>query len=551
MQQPVAPQSPPPSAPPPAHPAAAPPPSAPPHLGPPPPNTQPPPGMMRTAPPPPFTVLAPLPIGPLMATPFQRRWPLRTIAASPLALLIVLGVTLIGMLTIPLDRPGLGWLLTAVAASGGLVLVGAKDARTPKASLAWGAATVALLAVGTIRASGWLFVLCVLAAAGCATLSVAGAQSFTGLLIAQWSHVAAVFRALPWAKRGLARAKLGGNGGTVLRLAVSVGLGLVLLIIFAALFASADPAFDRVINAAIPKLDGGTIARWIFLAIFVGGSLLGAVFLLANPSTLGEITAKSAKSVRRLEWAVPVGAVLIAFGAFVAVQVTVLFGDRDYVMRTVGLTFAQYARKGFWQLLVVTLLTLVVMAVAVRVAPRAGRGDRILLRVLLGALATGALVVVTSALWRMSVYEEAYGFTRLRVFVSAFEIWLGALFVLMLIAGVRLRAKWLAQAVVAAWVLTLIGLAVLNPDRFIAEQNINRYHRGAHLDVPYLSTLSSDAAPALDRLTGSMRTCALSGIANESRTEPDDWRSYNVARTTAAPIVDNLDAPGVDCYVRY
>jgi hypothetical protein len=275
------------------------------------------------------------------------------------------------------------------------------------------------------------------------------------------------------------------------------------------------------------------------------------VFLLANPSTLGEITAKSAKSVRRLEWAVPVGAVLIAFGAFVAVQVTVLFGDRDYVMRTVGLTFAQYARKGFWQLLVVTLLTLVVMAVAVRVAPRAGRGDRILLRVLLGALATGALVVVTSALWRMSVYEEAYGFTRLRVFVSAFEIWLGALFVLMLIAGVRLRAKWLAQAVVAAWVLTLIGLAVLNPDRFIAEQNINRYHRGAHLDVPYLSTLSSDAAPALDRLTGSMRTCALSGIANELRTEPDDWRSYNVARTTAAPIVDNLDAPGVDCYVRY
>jgi hypothetical protein len=505
--------------------------------------------MMKAAPPPPpFSVLTPVPIGPLMPTPFQRRWPMRTLAASPIALLVVLEVTLVGMLTIPLGRPGLGWLLTAVAAAGGLVLVGAKDARTPKTSLAWGAATVALLAVGTIRASGWLFVLCVLAAAGCAALSLAGAQTFTGLLLAQWSHVAAVFRALPWAKRGLARAKLGGNGGTILRLAVSVGLGLVLLIIFAALFASADPAFDRVLNAAMPTLSGGTIARWIFLAIFIGGSMLGAVFLLANPSTLGEITAKSAKSVRRLEWAVPVGAVLIAFGAFVAVQVTVLFGDRDYVMRTVGLTFAQYARKGFWQLLVVTLLTLVVMAVAVRVAPRAGRGDRILLRVLLGALATGALVVVTSALWRMSVYEEAYGFTRLRVFVSAFEIWLGALFVLMLIAGVRLRAKWLAPAVVAAWVLTLIGLAVLNPDRFIAEQNIARYHRGAHLDVHYLSTLSSDAAPALDRLTGPMRTCALSGIARELRDEPDDWRSYNVARTTAAPIVDNLDAPGPACY---
>jgi Domain of unknown function (DUF4173) len=501
--------------------------------------------------PPPLSVLNPVPIGPLPPTAFQRHWPLRSVAASPAALLIVFGVTLVGVLTIPLDRPGLGWLLTAAAAAGGLVLVGARDARTPKASIAWGAAVVALLGVGTIRASGWLFILCVLAAAGCAALSVAGAQTFTGLPLAFWSHLAAVFRALPWARRGLARVKLGNNGGTILRLAVSAGLGVLLLVIFGALFASADPAFDRIINAAIPKIDEGTVIRSIFLAAFVGGSLLGAVFLLANPSTLGDVEARPIRSVRRLEWAVPVGAVLIAFAAFVAVQVTVFFGDRDYVMRTVGLTFAQYARKGFWQLLVVTMLTLVVMAVAGRVAPRAGRGDRILLRVLLGALAAGALVVVASALWRMSVYEEAYGFTRLRVFVSAFEIWLGALFVLVLVAGVRLRAKWLAPAVVAAWVLTLIGLAALNPDRFIAEQNIARFHHGANLDVAYLSTLSSDAAPALDRLDGPMRTCALAGIASQLRDEPDDWRSYNVARTTAAPIVDHLDAPGTSCSVRY
>jgi hypothetical protein len=279
--------------------------------------------------------------------------------------------------------------------------------------------------------------------------------------------------------------------------------------------------------------------------------MLGAVFLLVNPSTLGEIGAGAPKPVRRLEWAVPVGAVLIAFVAFVAVQVTVLFGDRDYVMRTVGLTFAQYARRGFWQLLVITMLTLVVIAVAVRKAPRATRGDRILLRVLLGALATGALTVVASALWRMSVYEQAYGYTRLRVFVTAFEIWLGALFVLVLIAGFRLRATWLAQAVIATWVLTLIGLAVLNPDRFIAEQNIARYHRSGTLDVRYLSTLSADAAPTLDRLTGPMRTCALSEIARNLRDNPDDWRSYNVARTTAAPIVADLDAPPLACYDRF
>jgi hypothetical protein len=499
---------------------------------------------------PPPAVLAARPFGPLPPTSFQRRWPLRTIAASPGALLVVIAAALIAALTIPLDRPGLGWLITACASAGGLVIVGAKDARAPKASVAWGAAVLVLLGVGTIRASGWLFALCVLAAVGCAALSAAGARTFTGIPIAVWSLVAAVFRALPWARRGAARAKLG-DDGTALRLAASVGLGLVLLIVFGALFASADPAFERVISAASPDFKASSVVRSIFLFFLFGSGLLGAVFLLANPSTLGEIGAKAPKTVRRLEWAVPVGAVLVAFGAFVAVQLAVLFGDRDYVMRTVGLTFAQYARRGFWQLLVVTLLTLVVIAVAARKAPRVDLGDRIVLRVLLGALAVGALVVVASALWRMSVYEQAYGFTRLRVFVSAFEIWLGALFVLVLVAGVKLRAAWLAQAVVATWVLTLIGLAVLNPDRFIADQNVARYHRTGSLDAWYLSTLSSDAAPTLDKLQGSTRTCALSGIAADLRDEPDDWRSYNVSRTTAAPIVADLDAPGPDCYRRY
>src|SRR5262249_44634305 len=148
---------------------------------------------------------------------------------------------------------------------------------------------------------------------------------------------------------------------------------------------------------------------------------------------------------------------------FVGVQLTVLYGDRDYVMRTVGLTFAEYARRGFWQLLVITLLTLAVMAVTIRTAPREARADRLLLRALLGTLAVCSLVVVGSALWRMGVYEQAYGFTRLRVFVFTFELWLGGLFVLVILAGLARHARWLPRTAVALWVAILLGLAVLNP----------------------------------------------------------------------------------------
>jgi hypothetical protein len=220
------------------------------------------------------------------------------------------------------------------------------------------------------------------------------------------------------------------------------------------------------------------------------------------------------------------------------------------VLNTVNLTFADYARGGFWQLLVVTLLTLLVIAIAVRKAPRVTAADRLAVRLLLGALVVGALTVVASALWRMMVYEQAYGFTRLRVFVSAFELWLGVVFLLVLIAGIRLGGSWLPQLVVGTWVLTLLGLVLLNPDRFIAAQNVDRYEQTNKLDLLYLRSLSPDAAPELDRLPDKYRACALRGIKQQLANEPDDWRGFNVARHRAERIVRDV-RPDSSCAIAY
>ncbi len=75
---------------------------------------------------------------------------------------------------------------------------------------------------------------------------------------------------------------------------------------------------------------------------------------------------------------------VLLFGGFVAVQATVLFGGARHVLETAGLTSAEYARQGFWQLLAVTVLTLLVIGVVVRFARRESVVDRTWLRVLLG-----------------------------------------------------------------------------------------------------------------------------------------------------------------------
>jgi hypothetical protein len=79
--------------------------------------------------------------------------------------------------------------------------------------------------------------------------------------------------------------------------------------------------------------------------------------------------------VRRLEWVLPLALLDALVAAFVLVQLTVLFGGSRHVLRRAGPTYAEYARSGFWQLLAVSALTLLVIAGAMRWAPRRTRAD--------------------------------------------------------------------------------------------------------------------------------------------------------------------------------
>src|SRR5690606_15348521 len=128
--------------------------------------------------------------------------------------------------------------------------------------------------------------------------------------------------------------------------------------------------------------------------------------------------------------------------------------------------------------------------------------------------------------------------TRLRVLVSAVEVWLGVVLVLLLVAGISLRrpARWLPGAVVAAGVAILIGLAALNPDRFIADRNIDRLEAGGSIDYEYLADLSADAVPALMRLPEPLRSCALHDIARDLE-RPDEWREWNLGRSRARDLL--------------
>ncbi|HEX5204710.1 MAG TPA: DUF4173 domain-containing protein [Actinoplanes sp.] len=491
--------------------------------------------------------------------PWARYWPDAGRPAGAVTVVAIVAAAAVAALSLPLDRAGAGWPITALAATAALIVARAVPVRPlPGAPAplvvrppvragwdryAWGAATVALLAVGAVRSAGWLFLLCLATATLTGALALTGGHSLRGIAVGYTMPVVAAFRSVPWLRQGATRLRRPSGTGANVRVATTIAVSIALLAVFGALFASADAAFADALSRLTPSIGVPTTVRWIFVFGVALLTLGGAAFLRAGPPDLSPLDATEGRKVNRFEWAVPLGLLVLLFACFVAVQLTVLFGGNRHVLRTEGLTYAAYARGGFWQLAFVTGLTLVVLAGTVRWAPRATPADRLLIRVILGALAALTLVIVGSALFRMNLYDDTYGLTRLRLLVACCEGWFGLVLLLVLAAGVRMRALWLPRVAIAAGVLALLGLAAANPDRLIAEHNIKQSRT---VDLAYLGTLSPDAAPGLDGLDPARRACVLGRMSIPLRLHPDDWRGWNLGRERAREII--AESPRGNCY---
>jgi hypothetical protein len=410
------------------------------------------------------------------------------------------------------------WAILAIATLAALALIGrpvglgltalliSVYAATRRRGVAWWILAVALAAVATLRAAAWVVWPAVVASVAVASLAASAGTSWRPVLL------------------GLGRVFAMPQGSLIVLGAVprqdrpawrAAGIAILLLAIFVPLFTTADAAFAHLLDAIVPQESADRpIAR---AALWLGVVALGGALLQAGTAAPLRDARPARYTLARVEWTVPLTLLTILFAAFVALQLTALYGGNDYVLKTSGLTYAEYARRGFVQLIVVAALTLGVIAAAARWAEDDKR-----LKALLGALCALTLVVLASAYTRLHLYEDAYGFTRARLAADAVIVWLAALFVLVPAAGVIRRTQWLPRGVVALSATGILAFAISNPDGRIATHNIDRYERTGRIDTSVLRGLSVDAAPALRRL------------GPVACVPPDGIVSFNVGRARAA-----------------
>jgi hypothetical protein len=420
------------------------------------------------------------------STPSTRRFAAAALCAGALA-----------ALALPGNRVGLGMLLVAALMLAAVALSGVLPrSEYSDVSLVLAAA---LAAMSIVRDTPWLVWLDLVAAIGVTVAAVVDART--------WPAMAAALKT--WARKlvpaPLAVAWFSGvrPGPRARRHAVPVArglaLGLALVLAFGALFASADQAFAQLTDGVLtPEVDLGLLPARVFAGI-AAVAISGAVVLAA--ATPIAITTRRKTAARGTpEWLIALGLVNALFVLFLAVQVRVLFGGSDHVLHTAGLTYAQYARQGFYQLLVVAFLVLALVAVAGR-----HRGERVGRRptpveLMLGLLCALTLVVLVSALRRLGLLEDTYGFTLTRLFGHAGTLWVGTVLLLVIAAGAARRTDLLPRTIVAASAAGLLAFSLLNPEGLVVSKNVQRYERTGKIDTRYLSTLGADATPALVRL---------------------------------------------------
>lgn len=363
-----------------------------------------------------------------------------------------------------------------------------------------------------------------------------------GALLRTLAHFATLLNRLR-AERP-SKAKGGGNAGKML---LGVVISSPLLLVFGGLFYTADALFkhrvDQVMSADLDMNNWvGFVNLAVVLTIFAGGALYRLLDEpndavsdrspeFVGPPRQGRPARKpDPRQLGHVEHTTVLTLLITLFAMFIAVQFESFFGGARVISASTGLTAAEYARSGFFQLAWVAGLALVTIISLEMVQTEPTAATTWLTRGLIALV----FLVIASAAMRMKVYADSFGLTELRIYTSAFIVWVAASFAWLIPTVTAGRASKFGLGSIVAGFGIIVALNAANPEAMIVRANLDM----ANPDLAYLGSLSDDAVAewkSNPHVTPVQRA-VLDKRHQESVGTQDnwsDWRSANLARIFA------------------
>ena len=312
-------------------------------------------------------------------------------------------------------------------------------------------------------------------------------------------------------------------------------LALPIAALIAGLLASADPVFASFFRL---NIELGKLLLDLFF-VLVGALSVAGLLRIAASAPLERIDGPP-RRLGATETLVVLAVLDAVFLAFAAAQVMAATGGAADALRSAGVTYADYARSGFFQLLWVAGITLALLVMFGRAGKVSQGGARLgFIALALGAIALTLMIDVV-AFRRLGLYEEAYGFTMLRLYSHVFAVWVAVVFVLLALdfLGVWRSRRWFVGATIVTALAVLLGLNIGSPEAMVVALNTSHAQTAHKIDTGYLAELSSDATPALldsrAYLDPALRDQVTRAACDGDRTYSFSWAAFNVAAMAAA-----------------
>lgn len=320
---------------------------------------------------------------------------------------------------------------------------------------------------------------------------------------------------------------------------IGVLIALPLLGVFTALLAAADAEFARIVGQLLDWDIDAAIVHLLTISLAALGA--GTIVIAALASV-----PQGASEPRDASWAgaavvwIVLGSLVALFAAFCALQAGYLFGGSRYLGDASGLTAAEYARRGFFELLVVAALVVPLLLVV-----RAWHADTTsahrAFRVTAPALASFTILLQGSAFARMWMYQDRFGLTEQRLWATLLLAWIATALAWYAVRVALARSPELTAFAASSGLVLVLGLVASNPIGIVAATNMSR-SSNARVDTQYLATLGADSVPAivqrLDEVDDAVRRRIAADLLDAHPYSRDDWRLWNASRHRADAAID-------------
>jgi hypothetical protein len=335
------------------------------------------------------------------------------------------------------------------------------------------------------------------------------------------------------------------GGRTLLR---GTLMALPFLLLLGALLMSADDVFARIITDTF-RIDFEKVVQHVVVTAVIAWGSAGYLRALLVPDhdIMNQLSVPR-PAIPTAEISVALWILNLLFLAFMAVQLRYLFGGAALVEVTPGLTYAEYARQGFFELVAAATLVVPILLAADWAAAQDNERSRQVLRGTAVVLVVLLLGVIASAAYRMWLYQQAYGLTEDRVYGSVFIGWLTVTLGWLVSTVLRGRRERFALGAIVAGLACIASVHVLNPHALIARVNTDRMAAGKVYDGEYVAALSGDAVPVLvsrlDRLPDVEQCTAIRMLKERwSGERRGGWRTWNLSDARARRLVAPLTIP--------